>query len=127
LAGLAQVEFKEDGGQWTQWLTETTQTTAYFRGEIDKSYRFQVRAMDNVDNEGDWVESEVVEIATVTKYYTFINTVAVEVTDRAATWAVSRSRWSMIRPLCWLLNSSIAEIVVFWRCLGQVFWGTTTN
>jgi hypothetical protein len=71
LAGLAQVEFKEDGGQWTQWLTETTQTTAYFRGEIDKSYRFQVRAMDNVDNEGVWVESEVVEIATVTKYYTF--------------------------------------------------------
>jgi RHS repeat-associated protein len=66
-----EVEFKDGAGAWTEWLTETVHAEAYFRGEMEHTYTFRVRATDNVNNPGEWVESGPVEIATVTKYYTF--------------------------------------------------------
>jgi hypothetical protein len=67
-----EVEFQEDGGAWTEWLTDTPLTTAYFRGQVGRTYTFRVKATDNVSNTpSTWVESNLVEIATVTKYYSF--------------------------------------------------------
>jgi RHS repeat-associated protein len=67
-----EVEFKDGAGAWTEWLPETVHSEAYFRGEMGHSYTFRIKATDNVNNTSDpWVESEVVEIATVTKYYQF--------------------------------------------------------
>jgi hypothetical protein len=57
--------------EWTPWLTETSQTSAPYRGQPSQSYLFQVRATDNVNNISDWVESGPVEIVSVTKYYYF--------------------------------------------------------
>jgi RHS repeat-associated protein len=67
-----EVQVREGEGDWTDWLTGTTADKATFAGMQGLSYTFQVRAIDNVDNEGAWVESEAVEISdTVTKYYSF--------------------------------------------------------
>jgi hypothetical protein len=66
-----EVEFKDGAGDWTAWLIETTQRNAYFRGTMTHTYTFRIKATDNVNNPGEWVESGPVEIATVTKYYTF--------------------------------------------------------
>jgi RHS repeat-associated protein len=67
-----EVEYKEDEGAWTEWLTGTTAVKATFAGTQGISYTFQVRASDNVGNVSGWEESEVVEISdTVTKYYSF--------------------------------------------------------
>jgi RHS repeat-associated protein len=67
-----EVQVKEGEGDWTDRLTGTTAVKATFAGMQGLSYTFQVRAIDNVGNEGAWVESEAVEISdTVTKYYQF--------------------------------------------------------
>jgi hypothetical protein len=67
-----EVQVKPQGEvEWTPWLTETSQTSAPFRGQPGQSYLFRVRATDNVNNISDWVESGPVEIVTVTRYYHF--------------------------------------------------------
>ncbi|MCR4408595.1 MAG: hypothetical protein NUW24_17025 [Anaerolineae bacterium] len=64
------VQYRVDDGDWTAWLTSTTQTQADFVGEYCHTYTFRVRATDNVGNVGDWAEAPTV-VVQVTKYYTF--------------------------------------------------------
>ena len=66
-----EVEVKEAGGSWTDWLTETTASQGTFIGTIGMTYTFQVRATDNVDNVSGWVESDEVGVYSVKKYYAF--------------------------------------------------------
>jgi hypothetical protein len=64
------VEYKVgESGDWTAWLTHTSQTQAPFVGEADQSYTFRMRATDNVSNTSAWVESGPVTVSAVTKYY----------------------------------------------------------
>ena len=42
------VQFRVDGGDWTTWLTNTTQTQAEYVGEYGHAYAFRARATDNV-------------------------------------------------------------------------------
>jgi hypothetical protein len=67
-----EVEVKEAGGSWTQWLTETTATQGTFIGTIGMTYTFRLKATDNVDNTAPaWVESDEVGVYSVKKYYAF--------------------------------------------------------
>ena len=61
------VEFQLDGGNWTAWLTDTVDLSAVFNGTSNHSYKFRVRAVDNVGNIGDW--SVEVETETKNKIY----------------------------------------------------------
>ena|GEM_PF-4844718 len=38
------------GGTWTDWITETTDTSAIYTGEDGRTYYFQCRAQDNAGN-----------------------------------------------------------------------------
>ena len=57
------VQYRIDGGAWTDWLMGTTATSAYFGPddpitvETDTPYQFRVRARDYVGNQGSWVVS----------------------------------------------------------------------
>jgi hypothetical protein len=64
------VQVRVDGGGWSGWLTNTTQTQAGYAGQPDHAYTFRVRGRDAVGNAGAWVEAEV-SVAGVTKYYAF--------------------------------------------------------
>ena len=63
------VEMREGSGEWSRWLTETTQTQADFPGEDGKQYSFRVQGVDRVGNAGAWLETAVVTTNAVTKYY----------------------------------------------------------
>jgi hypothetical protein len=60
------VQFRIDGGDWVDWLTCTTQTSAEFSdGEHGRLYEFRARGIDNVGNVeafGDAEASTVVDI-----------------------------------------------------------------
>jgi RHS repeat-associated protein len=74
LAGIRsyEVEVKEAGGSWTEWLTQTTATQGTFIGTIGMTYTFRLKATDNVDNTAPaWVESDEVGVYSVKKYYAF--------------------------------------------------------
>ncbi|MFZ5919184.1 MAG: RHS repeat-associated core domain-containing protein [Chloroflexota bacterium] len=72
LSGVAgyDVQVRVDGGGWSGWLTNTTQTQAGYEGQPGHAYSFRVRATDNVGNPGDWVEATTA-VAQVTTYYHF--------------------------------------------------------
>jgi len=63
------VEMREGNGEWSRWLTETTQTNADFPGEDGKQYSFRVQGVDRVGNAGAWLETVAVPTNAVTKYY----------------------------------------------------------
>lgn len=44
------VQYRDGTLPWTNWLTATTDTAAYFAGQINHTYYFQCRARDNVGN-----------------------------------------------------------------------------
>jgi hypothetical protein len=58
-------------GSWTPWLTNTTQTDAAFEATLSQSYTFRIQAWDEAENPSGWVETGVVELSPVTKYYLF--------------------------------------------------------
>jgi hypothetical protein len=64
------VQVRVDGGGWSGWLTNTTQTQAGYAGQPGHAYTFRARGRDAVGNAGGWVEAEV-SVAGVTKYYVF--------------------------------------------------------
>ncbi len=66
-----EVQVKEAGGSWTAWLSDVSYSQATYIGGAGKSYTFQIKATDNVNNESVWVESGSVSVEAVTKYYTF--------------------------------------------------------
>lgn len=49
-----QVQSQTDGGDWADWLTDTTVYLADFTGVEGHSYNFRVRALDNAGNIGEW-------------------------------------------------------------------------
>lgn len=55
------VDVREGAGEWSRWLTETTQTQADFGGGDGKQYTFRVQGIDQAGNAGPWMET--------TKYY----------------------------------------------------------
>jgi RHS repeat-associated protein len=65
------VEYRvEPAGSWMPLLSVTPRTQSEFVGEEGVSYRFRVRAIDNVGNTSAWVESQPSTVqTTVTKYY----------------------------------------------------------
>lgn len=65
------MQVKENNGNWTPWLTDTTRTEARFVGTVGYSYTFQVQATDNVGNVSNWAVSAPATVQAVTKYYTF--------------------------------------------------------
>jgi len=44
------VQYKIDDGEWTDWLTATTETRSVFTGEPGHAYYFRVRAVDSAGN-----------------------------------------------------------------------------
>jgi YHS domain-containing protein len=44
------VQVKVDGGSWADWLTSTPLAWSQYTGEIDHTYSFRCRAVDNVGN-----------------------------------------------------------------------------
>jgi RHS repeat-associated protein len=56
---------------WTPWLTGTTETSALFQATLAQTYTFQARVRDLAGNVSGWVETGVVEVSPVTKYYLF--------------------------------------------------------
>ncbi|KKW35671.1 MAG: hypothetical protein UY81_C0038G0006, partial [Candidatus Giovannonibacteria bacterium GW2011_GWA2_53_7] len=52
------VWYKKGTGDWTAWLTDTTETEATFSGKAGKTYSFKVQGMDANGNAGP--ESDVV-------------------------------------------------------------------
>lgn len=63
------VEVREGAGEWSRWLTETTQMQADFGGEDGKQYTFRVQGVDRVGNAGAWLETATATTYAVTKYY----------------------------------------------------------
>ncbi len=65
------VEYRvKPAGSWTTLLSGTARVQTEFTGEEGLSYRFRVRAVDNVGNASAWVEGEPSTVqTTVTKYY----------------------------------------------------------
>jgi subtilisin family serine protease len=55
-AGVAsyQVQVRVDGGKWKTWRDWDTATRRQFKGKPGNTYRFRVRAKDNVGNIGAW-------------------------------------------------------------------------
>ncbi len=51
-AGIASydVQVRDGGGPWVDWLSGTTDTSAVFSGQVGHTYYFQCRARDNADN-----------------------------------------------------------------------------
>ena len=52
LSGLASydVQYRDGAGSWTDWLTETSETSATFSGQDGHTYYFQSRARDTLGN-----------------------------------------------------------------------------
>lgn len=48
------VQSMEDGGSWTDWLTETALTSSAFPGQDSRTYYFRCRAMDNAGNQEEY-------------------------------------------------------------------------
>jgi hypothetical protein len=48
------VQVQQNGGDWTDWQTNITATSAQFNGEVGILYAFRVRAVDNAGNVGAW-------------------------------------------------------------------------
>ncbi len=48
------VQVQEDGAEWVDWLTGTTDTHRGYDGLAGHRYAFRVRARDNVGNVGEW-------------------------------------------------------------------------
>ena len=48
------VQYRDGTGSWTDWLTETTETSATFTGEDGHTYYFQCRARDSAGNVEDY-------------------------------------------------------------------------
>ncbi len=48
------VQYRDRAGSWTDWLTETTETSAIFTGESGHTYYFQSQASDNAGNVEDY-------------------------------------------------------------------------
>ncbi len=44
------VEYSDNGGSWVAWKTDTTDTSATFTGVNGHTYKFRVKAKDNVGN-----------------------------------------------------------------------------
>ncbi len=63
------VEYQIANGDWTPWLTATTQTQVTFTGTLGVAYTFRMRATDNVNNTSAWVQAEAKTVV-VKKYYT---------------------------------------------------------
>ena len=59
-AGIAyyDVQYRVDGGVWTDWLTKTTMTEAEFVGEDGRFYEFRARGVDDVGNVEPWDDAE---------------------------------------------------------------------
>jgi hypothetical protein len=80
------VQYRDgENGQWTNWLTKTTATTATFTGQLGHKYYFRVRAWDQAGNVEDyppngdtWTEIRVTptptETATMTSTFTATST-----------------------------------------------------
>ncbi|MEW5761115.1 MAG: Ig-like domain-containing protein [Candidatus Thermoplasmatota archaeon] len=68
------VQYKENDGNWGDWLKNTNLTSAVFTGKENHTYYFRVRAMDKAGNLEDYgeaeafttVRSEEVPICTIT-------------------------------------------------------------
>ena len=48
------VQWRRPGGTWTPWLTNTTQTVAWFTGTAGRTYQFRMRATDMKGNVQSW-------------------------------------------------------------------------
>ncbi len=62
------VEYQIANGDWTPWLTATTQMQATFTSTLGVAYTFRVRATDRVNNISAWVQA-VARTVVVKKYY----------------------------------------------------------
>jgi hypothetical protein len=65
------VQYKVGSDNWTDWLTNTTETSALFQATLAQTYTFQARVRDLAGNVSGWVQTGVVEVSPVTKYYLF--------------------------------------------------------
>src|SRR5439155_16994210 len=56
------VDVSTDGSPYTTWLTATSDTSATFRGKPVKTYRFRVRATDELGSSSAYAESDAITI-----------------------------------------------------------------
>ncbi|HEX9679788.1 MAG TPA: RHS repeat-associated core domain-containing protein, partial [Candidatus Saccharimonadales bacterium] len=65
------IQVRENGGDWDDWLTAVDYTGATFVGALDYTYTFRIKATDNVSNTtANWQVSQPTTVHGVTKYYT---------------------------------------------------------
>jgi len=60
-AGIAyyNIQYNRNGGSWTNWLSQTTATSATFNGAADgQQYQFRAQAADNCGNVGAWTGAQ---------------------------------------------------------------------
>ena len=57
------VQVQQDGGVWTDWLSNTTATSDQYTGEFGSLYSFRVRAVDNAGNVGAWSPPEETRVS----------------------------------------------------------------
>ncbi|MEW5760160.1 MAG: hypothetical protein AB1779_05285, partial [Candidatus Thermoplasmatota archaeon] len=56
--GWYDVQYRENDGNWNDWLTNTNLTSAFFRGKENYTYYFRTRAMDKAGNLEDYGKAE---------------------------------------------------------------------
>ena len=58
------IQVRDNGADWTDWLSGTTQTSAIFNGTSGHSYAFRLRALDNALNQEAWTPGAQGDAAT---------------------------------------------------------------
>ena len=61
------VQFRPSGGNWTDWLSQTTATSAWFTND-DGTFEFRVRATDRANNLGAWSAPVSIQLDTTVPY-----------------------------------------------------------
>lgn len=59
------VQYKEDGGPWRDWVMSTRDRERLFQGERPHFYSFRARARDAAGNEGPWPTASLLTVAVV--------------------------------------------------------------
>ena len=53
------IQYQDNGGAWTNWLSATTSTSANFNGTLNHTYTFRSRARDRAGNVEDWPHRQI--------------------------------------------------------------------